>query len=60
MHDHVDYLCKTARSLCVPREMLGILLPASAHNTALTWEAAVRALCIKEKTVIVHTPHGNG
>ena len=49
MHDDVDYLCKTTQSLCVPWEMLGIVLPAGANNRVLTWEAAVRALCIKKK-----------
>ena len=49
VHGHVDYLCKTTQSLCVPWEMLGIVLPAGANNRVLTWEAAVRALCIKKK-----------
>jgi len=36
--------------------MLGIVRPGEAHNSVFTWEIAVHALCIKEKTVIVHTP----
>jgi hypothetical protein len=35
------------------------VLPGAAHNRALTWEIAIRPLCIKEESVIVHTPHGD-
>jgi hypothetical protein len=41
VYGHVDYLCKTTQSLCVPGEMLGIVLLAGAHNRALTWEIAI-------------------
>ena len=49
--------CAKSRLACVRRvEMLGIVCQGNALNSAFTWEIAVRALCIKEKTVIVHTP----
>jgi hypothetical protein len=49
--------CAKSRLACVRRvEMLGIVRQGDAHDSAFTWEIAVRALCVKEKTVIVHTP----
>ena len=48
VHDRVDYLCKTARSLCVPWGNAGDCAPAGVHNRAVTWEIAIRALCIKK------------
>jgi len=52
--------CAKRRIACVRcGERLGIVLPPPGYITAFTWEAALRALCIKERSVIVHTPHRN-
>ena len=50
-------LCTTMWSLCAKRrracahigEMLGIVLPGRARNRALTWESAIRALCMEKE-----------
>ena len=49
--------CAKVRIACVRRvEMLGIVRQGDAHKNAFTRENAAKTLCIKEKTVIVHTP----
>jgi hypothetical protein len=48
--------CAKSRTACVRRvEMLGIVRQCDARNNVFTWENAANTLCIKEKTVIVHT-----
>jgi hypothetical protein len=53
--------CAKQRIACVCRgERLGIVLPGGAQNGVFTWEITIQSLCIKEKAVIVHTPHRDG
>jgi hypothetical protein len=53
--------CAKSHIACVRRvEMLGIVRQGDAHNNPFTWENAASTLCIKEKTVIVHTPLRDG
>ena len=41
--------CAKQRRACVHRgERLGIALRARTHNTPVTWEIAIHALCIKK------------
>jgi hypothetical protein len=48
--------CAKSRIACVRRvEMLGIVRQGDAQNNAFTRENVADTLCIKEKTVIVHT-----
>jgi hypothetical protein len=49
VHNHVDYLCKTAPGLCAHWDMLGIVLPGRARNRAFTWESAIHALWMEKK-----------
>ena len=53
--------CVKQRIACVCRgERLGTVVPGHVYNSVFTWEIAIRVLCIKEKAVIVHTPHRDG
>jgi hypothetical protein len=39
---------KTAQSLWLHREMLGIPAPTHAHNSTFNWKNAIHTLCIEE------------
>ena len=49
--------CAKRRQACARGvEMLGIPPPGPAHKRAADWENTTRALCMKRKSAIVHTP----